>query len=1199
MTMGLIMVKFNDEATRDHVLENGVLQFDRKPVIIRPWTVDLSAIRLIRSVPLWIHLHDLGLQYWGSKCISALFARVLVEMEITDNPPRSIQFINEYGQIMEQGIEYEWLPTKCKSCSGFGHSMVDCRKEHKTHWVKKEDVAKPEVTDEKTKISEGPSNEKPEGLSGAADVEDNSVQQSKEVHVLRLDKFVQLMEPSKGEQWITPKRVATQARQGLIIGGSTLPVVQVQKQINQFVVLQEQKKGAKKVMLELVFPMDNCNLLSWNLRGLNKTNKHIVVLDSFSRNKIGVGGLLETKMRGNKIVEFMENKLPNWEFYSSPTIESRLLIIWRKVFVRLTILEESPQFVHCMVNLAGQRGTFYVIFVYRYNLLESRRSLWQGLNKISLSVRAWIVLGDFNAPFSGLDRSGGKPVSGLELADPLSWLADTKVEALKSISSYFTWTNNQEGSARIYSKIDHVFMNEEWLDLFPHSLAVFSWEVVSDHCSCVVTNIQMEKLGVKFLRFYNFRTGHSYFKEVVMNSWRAPLKATGLRAIYLKLMRLKHRLKKFNRDTIGDIGLNYHLAKEAYQEAQLKAQYYPHDHRLQEVVKEKAAEFTLQEHIADNRISTYITEQGTLIDAFREVVTHFVDHFKSYLGSPSSATGRIDLHCMEMESKLSVEQRLLLLKPFSSKEIKDAFFGIPSTKSPGPDGFGSGFFKELWQEIGKDVCSAIVQGFAIGQFPSKLHETTLSLSNQGAFVRGRSIAHNIMIFQDLIKNYDRAVTSPRCAIKIDLSKAYDIVDWQFLEGLLRAFCFPMKFVCWIMTCVRNTSYSLLLNGRVQGSFKGKKGLRQGDPMSPLLFVLIMEYLTRSLQLAARASTFRYHPMCNSLKLLNLCFADDLILFCKGSLSAVRIFKEALGKFSEATGLSINTNKSHIYFGGVNIAERMDIVQEIQLPEGSFPLRNYWMSVFILPQSIVKEVEKFCRMFLWGASGNRSKLHLASWHQVCLPKAYGGLGFRDGANWNRAVLAKYTWAVSEKQDLLWVKWIKEIYLKGNNFWNYALKPDSSWYWRKLCHLRSKFSKREVLAAGYSGKFKPSKLYNSTLNQQLVEYKQAVWCKTILPKHRFLLWQVVNAHLLIRDNLSRFNLQLNSFSCPVCEDHLESHTHLFFECCLSKMTINFIFAWLGFQAWSSNYNEWMVWLNSGRSGIMESILNMVLAAVIYSL
>ncbi|XP_062080942.1 uncharacterized protein LOC133785744 [Humulus lupulus] len=125
MTMGLTMVKFNDEATRDLVLENGVLQFDRKPVIVRPWSSNLDAVKLIRSVPLWIRLHDLGLQYWGNKCLSALvstvgkpimvdqhtrdrtriqFARVLVEMDITDAPPRLIKFLNEHGKTVDQSL---------------------------------------------------------------------------------------------------------------------------------------------------------------------------------------------------------------------------------------------------------------------------------------------------------------------------------------------------------------------------------------------------------------------------------------------------------------------------------------------------------------------------------------------------------------------------------------------------------------------------------------------------------------------------------------------------------------------------------------------------------------------------------------------------------------------------------------------------------------------------------------------------------------------------------------------------------------------------------------------------------------------------------------------------------------------------------------------------------------------------------------
>ncbi|XP_062113035.1 uncharacterized protein LOC133824177 [Humulus lupulus] len=210
----------------------------------------------------------------------------------------------------------------------------------------------------------------------------------------------------------------------------------------------------------------------------------------------------------------------------------------------------------------------------------------------------------------------------------------------------------------------------------------------------------------------------------------------------------------------------------------------------------------------------------------------------------------------------------------------------------------------------------------------------------------------------------------------------------------------------------------------------------------------MEYLTQSLQLAAQDSAFRFHPMCKSLKLLSLCFADDLILFCKGSLSAVRVLKIALEEFSSATGLHINTSKSHIFFGEVSAADRQTIAAEIQLTEGTFPLkylgvptkwkhedydiiiqkikmwlhtwasrhlsfagriqlihsvlfglRNYWMSIFVLPQSIIKEVEKLCRGFLQGFNGNRSKIHIASWTKVCLPKAYGGLGFRNGSVWN--------------------------------------------------------------------------------------------------------------------------------------------------------------------------------------------------------
>ncbi|XP_062086329.1 uncharacterized protein LOC133792438 [Humulus lupulus] len=388
-----------------------------------------------------------------------------------------------------------------------------------------------------------------------------------------------------------------------------------------------------------------------------------------------------------------------------------------------------------------------------------------------------------------------------------------------------------------------------------------------------------------------------------------------------------------------------------------------------------------------------------------------------------------------MGPKLSVEKQVKLLKPFSKKEIRDSLFGIPITKSPGPDGFGSGFFKAIWHDIGDEVCAAITQCFKTGHFPSELHETTLSL------------------------------------------------------------------------------------------------------------------------------------------------------IPKGSISAVRSVKEVLDDFAAATGLSINSGKSHIFFGGVTSNDRTRIAQEINLTEGTFPLK--YLGVPMRPTKWRHE------------DYERSKIHIPSWQKVCLPKAYGGLGFRDGASWNQTVLAKYVWAISAKPDLLWVKWINSIYLKGVNIWNYELKEDCSWYWWKLCHLKDRFNPAAILSAGVQGKFQSSKLYNSLVDQQRVDYYRTVWSKLILPKHRFMLWQVVKSQLLTRDNLSRLHVHMNTLICPVCERYPESHSHLFFDCILSKLVVKSIFEWLGFDAWPIECNSWMVWLARARIRVSAAIVNMVFAVVIYNI
>ncbi|XP_019236233.1 PREDICTED: uncharacterized protein LOC109216524 [Nicotiana attenuata] len=113
-----------------------------------------------------------------------------------------------------------------------------------------------------------------------------------------------------------------------------------------------------------------------------------------------------------------------------------------------------------------------------------------------------------------------------------------------------------------------------------------------------------------------------------------------------------------------------------------------------------------------------------------------------------------------------------------------------------------------------------------------------------------------------------------------------MVSWEFVEEALKGYGFPQKFTQLIMACVSSTKFTVKVNGGGYGYFPGRRGLRQRDPLSPLLFVLIMEYLSRVLKCMSNLADFKFHPMCKNLKLTHLIFVDDLMIFCKGKKESV-------------------------------------------------------------------------------------------------------------------------------------------------------------------------------------------------------------------------------------------------------------------------------------------------------------------------
>ena len=133
---------------------------------------------------------------------------------------------------------------------------------------------------------------------------------------------------------------------------------------------------------------------------------------------------------------------------------------------------------------------------------------------------------------------------------------------------------------------------------------------------------------------------------------------------------------------------------------------------------------------------------------------------------------------------------------------------------------------------------------------------------------------------ELVRGYERSTLSPRCAIKIDLQKAFDSLDWNFILDILTVLKFPSLFIEWIRSCLTGARFSISLNGGLVGYFKGARCMRQKDPLSLYLFVLAINVLSKMLDAAANHGVFKFHNKCKKVQLTHLCFADDLFDICK-------------------------------------------------------------------------------------------------------------------------------------------------------------------------------------------------------------------------------------------------------------------------------------------------------------------------------
>ena len=386
---------------------------------------------------------------------------------------------------------------------------------------------------------------------------------------------------------------------------------------------------------------------------------------------------------------------------------------------------------------------------------------------------------------------------------------------------------------------------------------------------------------------------------------------------------------------------------------------------------------------------------------------------------------------------------------------------------------------------------------------------------QSAFVKGRRLMENVLLASELVKNYHKDTVTPRCLMKIDISKAFDSVQWDFVLKSLSVLGFPEKYVHWIKLCITSPSFSVQVNGDLAGYFQSSRGLRQGCSLSPYLFVLCMNVLSMKIDIAVEEKKFKFHPGCKNLSIRHLCFADDLMVFVEGSKKSIEGALSVFEVFEGWSGLRISLEKSTIYMAGIEEAEKRSIMKNFPFAVGELPVRylglplmtqsmrqqdclpllkrirskvcswtcrflsyagriqlinyvllsiaNFWLAVFRLLSACVKEVEQICAAFLWTGSNLKTKSAKVAWSDVCCSKNEGGLGIRNLREVNKVNGLKLIWRLLSG-DSLWGKWIKANLLKGRNFWEVKFTTQvGSWMWRKTLKLRDvakKFYRREV-------------------------------------------------------------------------------------------------------------------------------------------
>ncbi|CAN6249384.1 unnamed protein product [Urochloa humidicola] len=575
-----------------------------------------------------------------------------------------------------------------------------------------------------------------------------------------------------------------------------------------------------------------------------------------------------------------------------------------------------------------------------------------------------------------------------------------------------------------------------------------------------------------------------------------------------------------------------------------------------------------------------LQHNDSTIEGDEEILKHATNYYRDLFGPSDSPLCAMDPDSWDQNEKVNPEENEWLTRPFTEEEIKKAVFSMEKNTAPGPDHLPVEFYQACWDIVKNDFMEMILEfeqkkldtgRLCYGNITliPKIKEANkiqqyrpICLLNvsykiitkvlmlrlehclgriinkcQTAFLKGRNVMEGVLSLHEIL--HDAKIRGKEGLIlKLDFEKAHDKLCWKFLFDCFQQRGFSPTWCSWIKEVVTCGTLSVKANDMMGNYFKTNRGVRQGDPLSPLLFNLAADSLAKMINKAQENGLIKgmipeYIP--NGVAILQ--YADDTILCLEDDEESAQNMKFLLYMYEKMSGLKINFSKSEVimvtedvqkskryselmncsigswpikYLGVPVSGSRLHIKDWLMLDEkllkrlegwkvsnlslgGRLVLINsclssiptYCMSMFLLPKTILKRMDSTRKRFFWQGTGTKRKYYLVKWSKVTLPKRKGGLGIKDLRKLNISLLSKWWWKI-ESGEGLWQEIVQKKYIKRHTLHELKARPNNSPVWNDLLKVKELYLRGRIVRIG---------------NGLTTDFWRDAWCGLVPLKEKF--------------------------------------------------------------------------------------------------